>query len=413
MLNRISHFFSARRKKSSTKRHSDSDSVPSPPLSPRSLQSEEEDELKTPTPSRKDSSIALPHSANTTTEPEQLETISQSSGESTSSIVSLVRCNDEDSRNVTPQRLDLAVTPRADPDSEQGSEARVQNKCLQSSVDQSSTEGSKDDKTVNQEALPESKIPLSEIGATQTVPKSHRSSDASVSNNSWNAGENQDTLNQRGTVSPSSALDLTPQAIKKCPDTQREDVGDNNRDFSPSCEQEQTPATTCPFCPHRLTKAIQVETNPGEKETEKEKEDNVEAMTKGCQAGLQPDMLLVLALPAAVIPEDSDAQNTTDTPPNTLSAVECLQQAGTSQDSKTSSSKRNGPRTSNESRPSTRQEKHTSGGVCVTRKTVNLPSKRKVLLQRESGGHLAGQKANTQDNGEVPLKITEAAHLQE
>lgn len=411
MLNRISHFFSSKRKKSSTKRRSDSDSVPSPPLSPCSLQSEQEDELKTPTPSRKDSNISLPHSANATTEPEHLETFSQSSGQSTSSIVSLVICNEEDSRNITPKELDLAITPRPDPSSEQGS--RMQNKCLQSSVDQSSTEGSKDDKTVNQVALSESEITLSVIGDTQTVPKSHRSSDASVSNNSWNTGENQHNLSQTGTVFPSSALDLTPQDIKKCPDTQREDVGANNREFSHSCEQEQTPGTTCPFCPHQLQKAIQVETYLREKEKEKEKEDNVEGITKDCQAGLQPDMPLVLALPVAVISEDSDAQNTTDHPSNTLSPVECLQQPGTSQDSKTSLSKRNGPRISNESTPSTRQEKHTSGEVCVTRKTVNLPSKRKVKLQTASGRNLAVEKANKEENRQLPLKITEATNLQE
>lgn len=405
MLNRISHFFSAKRKKSSTKQHSDSDSVPSPPLSPCSLRSEQEDELKTPTPSRKDSNIASPHTANATTEPEHLETISQSSGHSTSSIVSLVRCNEEDSRNITPKKLDLAITPRPDPNSEQGSEARMQNKCLPSGVDQSSTEGSRD-KTVNQVAQSESNMTLSEIAATRTVPKSHRSSDASVSNNSWNTGANQHTSNQRGTVFPSSALDLTPQVKVKCPDTQREDVGANNRDFSHSCEQEQTPGTTCPFCPHQLQKAIQVETYLREKE--KEKEDNVEGIRKECQA----DMPLVLALPVAVISEDSDAQNTLDNPSNTVSAAERLQQPGTSQDPKTSLSKRNGPRTSNESTASTRQEKHTSGEVCVTRKTVNLPSKRKVMLQRASGA-LAGQKANIEENRQLPLKITEAAQLQE
>lgn len=409
MLNRISHFFSSRRKRSSTKRHSDSDSVVSPPLSPCSVQSEQEDGLKTPTPSRKDCDISLPGLANATREPELFETLSQSSGQSTSSIVSLVRCNEEDSRSITPKTLDLAVTPRPDPNSERGSESRVQNKHLQSSsIVQSSTEHSKEDEPVNHMTLSESKIPLSEVTATPSVPTSP-SSDASVSNNSRNTGENQQRSSQ--TIFPSSALDFTLRVIEEGPDTPREDAGFNEMQVSFSCEREHPPGTTRPFCPLQLHKAIKVEAYLREEEKEKEKADNAKGLTKDWQDGLQADMPLVLAVPAAIIPEDSDTRDTTDNLSNTLSSIGYLQQPGTSQDSQTGLLK-TGPSSSKESKPSTPHERHAAGEVCITRKTVNLPSKRKVMPQRVCGPKvqkLAQEKATTEEKRQSPSqKISDA-----
>lgn len=379
MLNRISHFFSSRRKRSSTKRHSDSDSVVSPPLSPCSVQSDEEDGLKTPTPSRKDCDMSLPGLANFTREPELFETLSQSSGQSTSSIVSLVRCNEEDSRSISPKTLDLAVKPRLDPNSERGSESQVQNKHLQSSgIVQSSTEHSNEDEPVNHTTLSESKIPLSEGTATPSVPLSP-SSDVSTSNNSRNTGENQQRSSQ--TIFPSSALDFTLRVIEEGADKPREDAGFNEMQVSFG---EHPPGTTHPFCPLQLHKAKKVEAYLREEEKEKEKADNAKGLTKDWQDGLQADMPLVLAVPAAIIPEDSDTQDTTDNLPNTLSSIGYLQQPGTSQDSQTGLLK-TGPSSSKESKPSTPQERQAAGEVCVTRKTVNLPSKHKVTPQRVHG----------------------------
>ncbi|TNM95962.1 hypothetical protein fugu_017045 [Takifugu bimaculatus] len=410
MLNRISHFFSTRRKRSSSKRHSDSDSVVSPPLSPCSVQSEEEDGLKTPTPSRKDCDISLPGLANATREPELFETLSQSSGQSTSSIVSLVRCNEEDSRSITPKTLGLAVTPRPNPNSERGSESRVQNKHLQSSsIVQSSTECSKEDEPVNHTTLLESKIPLSEVTATPSVPTSP-SSDASISNNSRNTVENQQRSSQ--TVFPSSALDLTPRVIEEGPDTPREDAGANEMQVSHPCEREHPPGTTHPFCPLQLHKAIKVEGYLREEEKETEKADNAKGLTNDWQDDFQADMPLVLAVPAAVIPEDSDTRDTTDNPSNTLSSIGYLQQPGTSQDSQTGLLKTTGPSSSKESKPSTPQERHAAGEVCVTRKTVNLPSKHKVMPQRVCGPKVqkfAQEKATIEEKRQSPSqKISDA-----
>lgn len=409
MLNRISHFFSSRRKRSSTKRHSDSDSVVSPPLSPCSIQSEEEDGLKTPTPSHKDCDISLPGLANATREPELFETFSQSSGQSTSSIVSLVRCNEEDSWSITPKTLDLTVRPRPDPNSEQGSESRLQNKHLQSSsIVQSYTEHSKEDEPVNHTTLSESKIPLSEVTATPSVP-TLPSSDASISNNSRNTGENQQRSSQ--TIFPSSALDFTLQVTEEDPDTLREDAGFNKMQVSFSCEREHPPGTTHLFCPLQLHKEIKVEAYLREEEKEKEKADNAKGLTKDWQDGLQADMPLVLAVPAAIIPEDSDTPDTTDNPSNTLSSIGHLQQPGTSQDTQTGLLK-TGPSRSKESKPSTPQGRHRAGEVCVTRKTVNLPSKHKVMPQRVRGPivqKLAQEKATIEEKRQSPSqKISDA-----
>lgn len=406
VLNRISHFFSSRRKRSSTKRHSDSDSVVSPPLSPCSVQSEQDDGLKTPTPSRKDCNISLPGLANATREPQLFETLSQSSGQSTSSIVSLVRCNEEDSRSITPKTLDLAVTPCSDPNSERGSESQVQNKHLQSSsIVQSSTEHSKEDEPVNHTTLAKSKIQLSEVTATPSVRTSP--SDASISNNSRSTGENQQRSSQ--TIFPSSVLDLTPRVIEEGPDTPREDAGANEMQVSHSCEREHPSGTTRPLSPHQLHKAIKVEAYLRE---EKEKADNAKGLTKDWQDSLQADMPLVLAVTVAVIPEDSDTRDTTDNPSNTLSSIGYLQQPGTSQDSQTSLLKTSELSSSKESKPSTPQERHAAGEVCVTRKTVNLPSKHKVMHQRVRGPKvqkLAQEKATIEEKRPSPAqKISDA-----
>lgn len=403
MLNRLSHFFSSRRKRSSTKRYSDSDSVVSPPLSPCSVQSEQEDGQKTPTPSRKDCDISLPGLANASREPELFETLSQSSGQSTSSIVSLVRCNEEDSRGITPKTLDLAVTPHPDANSVRGSKSRVQNKHLQSSsIVQSSTENSKKDEPVNHTTLSESKIALSEVTATPSVPTSP-SSHASMSNNSRNTGENQQRSSQ--TVFPSSAFDLTPRVIEEGPDTSSEDAGANEMQVSHPCEREHPPGPTRPFSPLQLHKAIKVEACLREEEKEKEKTDNTKGLTKDWQGGLQADMPLVLAVPATVIPEDSDTRDTTDNPSNTLSSIGYLQQPGTSQDSQTGLLTTTGPSSSKESKPSTPQERHAAGEICVTRKTVNLPSKHKVMPQRVCGPKeqkLAQEKATIEKKRQSP-----------
>lgn len=410
MLNRLSHFFSSKRKKSSSKRHSDSDtSVPSPPLSPCSLQSEEE-ELNTPTPSRKKCDISVRHLTHTTKDPEHFETLSQSSGQSTSSTVSIVIYN-EDSTYITPRTLDLAITPCPDSNPEGGfRELRVQDKCQQGSVDQSSTEVSTEDKTVNQMALSEAKVPLTEVIATPTVPKSP-GSNASASKNTVNTGENQESFNQREVVFPSSALDLTQQVNKKGPDTQRENAGTNEKELSHSSEQEHAPGTNSPFCPLQLHKAIRVETYLREEDKDRVEGDNLKRITKDLKEGLQADIPLVLAIPVAVISEDSDTQGPTESPSDTLSPRECLQQPG----SHTTLLQTNGTSTCNESKPSTLPEKHTSREVCVTRKTVNLPSKHKVMPQNVHGNQvqsLAREKTTKEENRELPSKMSKTTNKQ-
>lgn len=402
MLNRISHFFNSRRRKSSSKQRTDSEtSLPSPPLSPCSLQSEDEDELKTPTPSRKDRDISLACSAFSTTEPEHCETLSQSSGQSTSSIVSLVKRQEEDSRSITPKTLDLPITPRLDSNSEHGFPgSRGQDTWLQSSVGQRSTE----DKTVNQTAPSQSKGPLSEVSAAQTAPKSLRSN-ASANDSTVKNGEKQHGLNQKDTACPPPALGLTHQANEECPDTPGTNTGANQRELRHSCGQEHAPGTICPFCPLQLHKARVVEAYLRE-----EKEGAQGDHWEGIPKDWQQDMPLVLAVPV-VISEDSHTQDTADIPEDTLSPTKRLRQPSASQDPQTSLVQTNGPNTSHESKPGTPQEKHTSGEVCVTRKTVNLPSKHKQRA-RGTQGHHAWETPAKQTRSELPVKMAETAGLQ-
>lgn len=359
MLNRLSHFFSSKRKKSSSKRRSDSDSsVPSPPLSPSSLQSEEEEGLSTPTPSRKECDISVPPLA--CADPERFETLSQSSGHSTSSVVSIVTCN-EDSTNITPRTLELDIASCLDSNTRKGfPESGAQEKCQQSSVGQSSTEGSTEDTTVSQTALSEAKVPLSEVTATPAAPKSP----------AWNASASKNTANS----------------------------GD-------------TPGSNCPpQFPPQLQKELRMETYLRGKDKDREEGDNLKSVAKDWREGLQEDMPLVLAIPVTVISEDSDSQSTTDS----LSSMESLQQPGSSQDSHASSLQASGSSTRDESKPSTLQEKHTSAQVCVTRKTVNLPSKHKVTPQKVRGNQvqsLAREKPAKQESRELPSKMPKTAKL--
>lgn len=401
MFNRLSHFFSSKRKKSSSKQRSDSEtSVPSPPLSPCPLQSEQEEELDTPTPSRKEWDISVPCLAQTTTGPEHFETLSQSSGESTSSTVSIVTCNDV-STNITPRTLDLAITRLDSNTQEVFPESRAQDNCQQSSVDQSSTEGSREDNRVNQEGLSEVKCPLSEVIATPTVPLSHVKS-APASQNTVNTKDNQD-FNQREAAFSSFALDFTQQANEKCPSTQKEKAGTTKRKLRRSCGQEHVLGTNDPLFPLKLHKAILVETYLGEEDINKKEGDNLKCITKDWQEGPQTDMPLVLALPVTVVSEDSDTQSTRDSPSDTPME----QRAGSSQEFHTSLLQTKGSSSHDESKLSTPQEKHTSGDVCVTRKTVNLPSKLKVVPQEAQS--LAQEKPTKEDNRELPsimLKTT-------
>lgn len=403
MLHRLSHFFSSKRKKSSSKRHSDSDtSIPSPPLSPCSLKSEEEEELSTPTPSRKECGISVPHVAHTIADPENFDTLSQSSGHSSSSTISIVT-RTEDSTNITPTTLDLTIATTLDLNRKEGfPESRVQDKCQQGNVDQSSSEV----KIVNQTAPSEAKVRLSEVIATPAVQRSP-CSNASAAKNTVNTGEKQDKVNQREAVLPSSALGLNQQVNEKCENAGAKMLTrTSERGLSQSCEKEHIP-----LCPSILHKAIWVETYLGVEDKDREEGGNLKSRTKECQEDLQADMPIVLAIPVTVISEDSDTQGSPDSPSHTLSSMECLQPPGSSQDSHTPLSQTNGSTTHNKSKPNTLEEKHISGEVCVTRKTVNLPSKQKVVPQKVLGNQvqsLALEKPTKEESRELPSQMSKA-----
>lgn len=295
--------------------------------------------------------------AYTTAEADPSETLSQSSGHSSSSNVSIVTCHEADTRTT--------VKP----------------------LDQRSTEGPSEDKTIDQMAPSESEFPPSDVSVPQTVPKPPCSG-SSTSDNTKNIGHNQIKSNQSGAVPPSSPSGLNQPDSETCPNTPE----DTSRERSHSCEQEHIAGTNCPSNALQLHKAIWVETYLGEEEKEGE-----ERGKEDCQEGLRADVAPVQALPAAIISKD----NLSDT----LSSVRCLQQPGEPQDPKTEVLEKNGPSSNKDPNPVTLQEKQKSGDVCVTRKTVNLPSKHKVTAQRgrSQGQHVAQEK---QKDEQLPLAET-------
>lgn len=449
MFNQISRFFNSRRKKSSSKQHSDTDtSTPTSPLSPRSVLSEEEDGQKTPTSSRKDCEPSFFCYAVTRAGEEHGECISQSSNCSTPSMVSLLTCDahfpfadsnnsggssvrqvsghristastERKSGNMTPTNLDIATTPFPDSISELGfAESLIEdiNLRLQSSIEQ---EGSKQDKAVNHTTLSTLKIPLSK----ESAPTSSKLSSVSVTlNKSSVIGDQRhsSSIRERNLGTPSSSLRLIaiqPENEKRL-DTSREYSGTEKIAWSPSCEQEPKPKDNFTVAIH---KAIWVETHLGEEELEKHEGGQLKDVMKEIEEGPRAVSPPMLAVPVTVNPEDGIKTQSTivnsSVPSETLSPCDSLSPSGTVQEFQTISQQADRQDTASQSKPSSLCEKHRSRELRVTRKTVNLPSKHKVLAQmvcvtqqqnlngreparQEDGGDIT---ANTTDTTEVKL----------
>lgn len=438
MLNRISNFFNSRRKKSSSRQHSDTDaSAPTSPLSPHLLQSQQGDRLKTPTPSRKDCEQALPHYTETRPGAEHGETSSQSTSPTSSSLVSLntsdaelpfadsnssgrssvrqvhvcrvsTASSERNSGNVTPTTLDFATTRHLDASSELGfAESLVQevSKRLQASMEESSLKNAKgfgEDNAVSQTALSTLKPPLSKASDAPKSPNLKSISLASKKT-SVKVGEKGHSTTLReitsGSQSSSSHHIMTQEVNKHCPDISRENSGAKRRAqvfswetvaaaWSPSAEEEHIPGDDSPV---QLHKAIWVETHlgegeEGEREGEKEKD-----IMKEWEEGFRADSPPVLALPATVIPEDDSvsqgAADSPSTPSETLPSSDSLPQsaislAPTAGEFQTTSPQPEGPDAGRHSKQSSLPQKRKSRELRVTRKTVNLPSKHKVFAQR-------------------------------
>ncbi|XP_044021559.1 uncharacterized protein crybg1a isoform X2 [Siniperca chuatsi] len=443
VFDRLSNFFNSKRKKSSSRKHSDSSAdatSPTSPLSPRSPQSQQEDGLKTPTPSRKDSELTGPHYAESRTGAERGDTLSQSSSPSASSMASLLpdeaelpfadsnssgrssvrevhvcristASGERNSGNVTPTTLDLATTTHPSADSSSGlgfAESVVEevSKRLQVSLEESALknpEGSSEDNAVNQTTLSTFKISLSEAAE---APKSPNLTSISLGSKktSVKVGEKGHSTALKGITlgsqSSTSQIITTQQEDEDSPDIARENSGANRTAqifscetvataWSPSPEKEQVPRDDSPV---QLHKAIWVETHLGEEEEEGGREEDKEKdIMKEGEEGFRADSPPVLAIPVTVIPEDDSVTQGTaaspSTPSETLLSSGCLPEtaislAPTTEEFQTTLLQPEEPDTGTHSKQSSLQEKRRSREIRVTRKTVNLPSKNKVFAQK-------------------------------
>ena len=344
VFDRLSSFFN-KRKKSSSRHHSDASNderSPTSPLSPRSPQFEdEEDGEKTPTPSRKASELPLYGEANTGAE--QGNARSQCSSPSASSTVSLLTddadlpfadsnssgrssvreinvcristaSSERNSGNVTPDTRKPASTtqPSADSGTEIGfAESVVEevNKKLQVNLEeriQTNAKASTKDSTVTSSTT--RKIPLPK---TAEGPKSPNLTSISLASKKSSV-----KVGERGHSTALTGIRLGSQSSTSKEEGESVDKGkERSRDrrrgqifletkpmaWDHSCESGEVARRDSPV---RLHKAIWVETHMGEEEkVVREGENERDAMTER-EEGFRADSPPVLAIPVTVIPED-------------------------------------------------------------------------------------------------------------
>lgn len=464
VLNRISNFFNSRRKKSNSRQHSDSDtSAPTSPLSPHSHKFQQEDGLKTPTSSRRDCELALPHYAQSRTGAKYGESFSQCSSPSSSSQVSLpsseaelpfadsdssgrssvrqvhvcrvsTASSERNSGNVTPTTLNLALPPHPGSCSKQDfAESLVQevSKRLEARMEERSltnAKGFSQDNAVSKTTTSTLKIPLSK---SIDAPKSPNLTSISVSSNKTSVkvgGRGHTTALREVTLaskSPSSQLSMTQQESKDS-DISTENSGSKRRArvFSweelPPANKTHIPRDDSPV---QLHKAIWVETHLGDWEQGEREGDKEEDVTKELEEGFRADSPPVLAIPATVIPEDDLVNRSTADSPLTPSeslpsrdgspqtAISLAPTAGEFQNSPLPEE----PDTGWHSKQSSLPQKRKSKELRVTRKTVNLPSKhrffaKKVYIEPES--NLDGNESTREDyNGDITSRTVDTAEV--
>ncbi|KAM3594732.1 uncharacterized protein V6R79_013111 [Siganus canaliculatus] len=447
VLNRISSFFNSRKKKSSSssssRHHSDVSTDPSSPVSPLTPQSPhspqflEEDVLKTPTPSRKDTELMLSHDAEAGTEAERGESISRSSSRSTSSMASVLTSDAavpyadsesssqssvrqvhvcrvslasdvENSGNVTPTALDFSDCPQPGDGLSTGfAESVVQelNKRLLDleASSHKNTEGQREASSDQRSTLSTLKVSLSSKSAE--APKSPNLTSITLGSKKTlvKLGEKGLSSALRGVtlVSQSSTSHVTmQQKDEDTPVTPREPSGAGRSIQKESCKTEATAGSCSPEeepvtggdSPIKLHKAIWVETYLGEEdECEREGEKEQASVKAEEEEGFRADSPPVLAIPVTVIPEDDSVSPGAADGPSTN--AEALLSNGSSPDSaislatttgefQTTSPQPEGPDAGRNSKQSSVREKRRSKENRVTRKTVNLPSKNKVFARK-------------------------------
>ncbi|XP_026156402.1 titin isoform X2 [Mastacembelus armatus] len=417
VLDRLSSLFSSKKKKSSSSRQNSDSSTDA--CSPTLTQCQEDEGIKTPTPSRKDSELTGARKSQTGAECS--DSFSQSSSPSSSSMASflidevevpfsdsnssgrssvreMTVCrvstpNDErNSGNLTPTPLDTGTTTHtsADSASELGfteSVVKEVTKRLQVHLEESiqkNTEG-----TVSPTPITAFKSTLSE---GPQVQKSTNLTSGSVASKKTHIkiGEKKHSIAVTGITSSSQ---LPTPDLSEPKDEDSLNLGrENSRAtkkapiFS-SHERKETPKGDSPV---QLHKAIWVETHLGEEE-EVEREGGEENTMKEREEDFRADSPPVLAIHVTVIPEDDLVSQVTADSPSTPSEIlpssgrlpeSAISLAPTAGEFQTTLPQPEEPDTGTDSKQSSFQEKRRLREIRVTRKTVNLPSKHKGFAQK-------------------------------
>ncbi|XP_055086953.1 uncharacterized protein crybg1a isoform X2 [Periophthalmus magnuspinnatus] len=414
MFDRISSFFTPKKKKS--KLPTESSTEADSPLSPRSPQYQQQDGFKTPTQSPKASLLDVKKGA------ECGDNLSQTSTPSTASLVSVlagqtdlpfadssssgkssvrevyvckISTAEGNSENVTSSTFESSTLPNTGSSFALGfadSVVEEVSKRLQVHLDEHiHTEEQKGEKSVQR---------LNQITVTSPLspPKSPNLTSISLATkkSSVKIGENGHSTSLSGITlgSQSSTPHLisTRQTLAHVPiesskEVQQTETAIKERAAVSSSHKKDEPARTeSPV----LVKAIWVETHLGEEDWGRDGE--TDGLIRGSEEGFRADSPLVLAIPVTVIPEDdSFRQSSTDrpaTPTESTPSGGSLPEFAPTQEPHTASAQPGSTSAGTDSKVKSITDT-SPGEVRVTRKTVSLPSKHhffahKVNISSES-----------------------------
>ncbi|XP_077440347.1 uncharacterized protein crybg1a [Vanacampus margaritifer] len=419
VLDRLSHFFSPKKRRSRSSRTSDTSvnascpSCPASPLSPHSSLLNQEDGLKTPTPSRKD---GKPTETGARAGVDNGDTLSQSSSPSASSVFSLLTDADipfadsnssgcssvrevpvcrvstagspRNSGNVTPTALDFlnTVLPCSELNSELGfTESVVEEVSKRLHMNLEDITVKKAESSTARGVDSPSKQSTLEIAP----PKSPNLTSISLATTktSVKVGGNVHSTTITGITLGSHLAATNLISTQEGPP----DVGRKNSAQCHSPERDKVPPGESPT---QLFKAILVDTHLGEEETNGREDMREDRVTEEeCFMPLSPP---VLAVPATVFPEDED-QGSTDTTSNLPDVSSSAPITGDLQITLRQSEE---PDTGTDSEKHPFKEKQGSKETCVTRKTVNLPSKPKDVAHEVHGSPELSLERNNKQVGE-------------
>ncbi|XP_055361484.1 uncharacterized protein crybg1a isoform X2 [Betta splendens] len=420
VLDRFSSFF---KKKKSSRQNSDASTGVTSPTSP---QLKQEDRLQIPTHSQKDSDLTGLH-VESQVGTEHGDTLSQSSSPSASSMASLVT-NEADFpfadsnssgrssvREMNVQRISTAggeknlgnatpTTLASAPSAHLGADTTSECSFSESVVEEVShrlhinleentlknMSVANEEKTVSPPTLTSPNTPLS-ISSPVETPKSPNLTLISLASKKMSV-----KTGETGHVAALTGASTQQQQDEHSTDFGEEDSRDKRRDQIVSVETIPTTWSSSPKkdmitsgdSPTQLHKAIWVETYLGEEETVEREVENENDGMKQEEADSPP----VLAVPVTVIPVcSSESQGAADRPfssPHTLPPSGSLPELNISLTTSTGEClyttlpQPGEPDTGTDTKQSSFQEKHKLKEICVTRKTVNLPSKHRIFAQK-------------------------------